>query len=172
MKFAGMLLAAVLILIPTFIACGERGDKPPSGTTDNGTGAIKAETVPQPGEEETAGTAKEQKDYTVGELIKDWPDDVPLLEPYSVTGYLPDSGGYKQVSILVDNSFEYVFNAYSKVLFEDHGWEPDEESKKGVPELFLSFNCRKDNRELSVMMKSEDDGEKTLVQFGITDLEK
>jgi len=65
-----------------------------------------------------------------------------------------------------------VYSYYADNLFGKGGWQPVDGSKAGVPDVFLSFKCRKDNRELDVMLKSEQEGEQTLIQLGLTDLTK
>lgn len=161
----------MLLSMAATIACSG-GPKLPSADGSEKTGTVEAQPAPKPGAEAETGAKGEPPDYSIEGLLEDWPDDVPLLEPYEITGYLPETGGYRQVSILVDGVFDYVYDTYAASLFEENGWEPDEESKSGLPGLFLSFKCEKDIRVLSVMMKSEDDGAKTLVQLGITDVTK
>ncbi len=155
------------------IACSPKGEKPATGIGPGSQAPVEAEPAPKPAEveaerEEGGGPV----DYSLEGVLGSWPEDVPLMEPYEVKGFLPDTGGYKQVSILVDGAFDTVYSYYAKALFDEYGWDADESSKNGLPGVFLSFTCRKGVRELNVMMKSEDDGAKTLVQLGITDLTK
>jgi hypothetical protein len=89
-----------------------------------------------------------------------------------VNGYLPEYNGFRQISIISNAGMDEVYNFYADNLFVKGGWEPVEGSKAGVPNIFMSFKCRKDVRELDVMLKSEQEGRETLVQLGLTDLTK
>ena len=92
------------------------------------------------------------------------------MEPYKVAGFLPEYEGFRQISIVLNSTMDEVYSYYADNLFNKNGWAPVESSKSGAPGIFLAFKCRKDNRELDVMLKSEQDGKQTLVQLGLTDL--
>jgi hypothetical protein len=169
-----ILLRTVVIIIgislPVSLACSGREKPSPTSTSENE--PIVAEPAPQPGPEEAPIISGEPDDYSLEGFVDNWPDDVPLMEPHTIESFLPEHGGYKQVTILVEASLSDAYDFYADNLFEKEGWEPVEDSKSGVPGLFLSYKCRKDNRELGVMMKSENEGKITLIQLGLTDLTK
>ena len=160
-----IIVAALIITLPLALACNKQEVPKPAEPA-------QATAVPQPitGKKAEPGTG--QSDYSVDELIKNWPKDVPLMEPYKIKGFLPEYEGFRQISILLNSTMNDVYSYYADNLFGKGGWQPVDGSKAGVPDVFLSFKCRKDNRELDVMLKSEQEGEQTLIQLGLTDLTK
>ena len=165
-----LIIVTLGIAFAVSTSCGKREAPAPAETKP--VEPIQATPVPQPSSGKTTETAEGQTDYSIEELIRNWPKDVPLMEPYRVNGYLPEYNGFRQISIISNAGMDEVYNFYADNLFVKGGWEPVEGSKAGVPNIFMSFKCRKDVRELDVMLKSEQEGRETLVQLGLTDLTK
>lgn len=166
------LALAVPVTLAVILSLACSSQEPPKPAETKPVEPAQAITVPQPNPEKTTETSEGQSDYSIEALIRNWPEDIPLMEPYKVTGYLPEYGGFRQITINLNAPMDDVYNYYADNLFIKNGWEPVESSKAGVPDIFLSFKCRKDVRELDVMLKSEQEGKETLVQLGLTDLTK
>ena len=163
--------AIILILVCLgMIACStniQQEDKPPPKRE-----LVKAKTIeeidnPVQSDDEINGF-----EYSAEAALEDWPDDVPLMEPYTIKWFPPEWKGFRQISIIVNTGWEAAYDFYSEQLFIVHGWEADADSKMGIPDLMISFKCFKDHRELNIMMKKEGEGEETLIQLKLTDLDK
>jgi hypothetical protein len=168
MNKSNSLRAQILALLLVFsfamsisLACAGKneGPQPPAGE-------IKpVEAQPVEGQEPPVeGTpAIPAPKHTAEEALEQWPDDVPLMEPYTVESYLGVGDEHKQLTITVPYSLGDVFEFYVGSL-ETNGWEPTGEPMGNLVQFF-SFRCTKDNRELSLMAKPESGEGESLIIF-------
>jgi hypothetical protein len=164
----------VIFAMPSSIAC--KRNPPPS--TENIPAAeqpaeeqpsrepVQATPAAKPGEED--GTASDEAaDETIDEFLKNWPDDVPLMDPHQILNFFPEYRGSRQITILVDASLADTFAFYSGELLTANGWKPVESSKSGVQGYFVAFKATKETREVDLLLKSEEKDTKTLVRIGL-----
>ncbi len=166
-----LLIALCVAFIATaFIGCGRDKNEPtPSDEQELQTAVneiIERRAGMEPSKEEAPVTPDEGAVEEGG--VKDWPEDVPLIEPYEVQNYGAGSRGFKQIGIESPHTLQEVFDFYNKQLFEVYEWELVGD-QAGNPGEFFSYKVRKGERQVHLMARVDSDGKRCLIMMKIYD---
>lgn len=142
------LLICFLCLLIFFIGCDKETDTRQENGQDT-SGPVRASTVE---EDESTGEINlpAPKDISGEDIARNWPDDIPLMEPYTIHDFMPGKT-FTQLVIVVPESAEDVVQYYVDNL-EASGWVTHGDMH-GAPPVMISWQCRKDDRELDIMIR-------------------
>ena len=142
------LLTCFLCLLIFFIGC----DKGTNTREENGQDTsepVRANTM-----EENKSTGEinlpAPREISEEDIARNWPDDIPLMEPYTIQNFMSGKT-FTQLVIVVPESAGDVVQYYVDNL-EASGWETHGDMQ-GAPPVMISWQCRKDDRELDIMIR-------------------
>ncbi len=152
------LLTCFLCLLIFFIGCDKGTDTREENEKDTGE-PVRANTIE---DDESTGEINlpAPKDISGEDIARNWPDDIPLMEPYTIHNFMSGEA-FTQLVIVVPESFEDVVQYYVDNL-EASGWETYGEMH-GAPPVLISWQCRKDDRELDIMIRYDGKQEASFV---------
>jgi hypothetical protein len=160
------LTLCVALIATAFIACG-RNKNEPTPSEEEGLQAAVNEIIERRAgiESSLEETPVTPEDGAGKEVVTDWPEDIPLIEPYEVQDYLAGSE-FRQIGVYSPHTLDEVFDFYNKELFDVHGWELLG-NKGGKPGVFFTYKVGKSNRVVQLMVRADSDGKRCLVQIKI-----
>ena len=100
------------------------------------------------------------KEISEEDIARNWPEDIPLMEPYTIQNFM-SSEAFTQLVIVVIVPIQDVVQYYVDNL-EAAEWEIYGDMQ-GAPPVMISWQCRKDDRELDVMIRYDSAKEASFV---------
>ena len=164
-----MLTACLAFIATACIACGRNKNEPTPSDEQELQTAVNEIIERRAGMESSReDIPAKPDDASDSEAIEDWPEDVPLIEPYKVQTYVAGAQGFKQISFESPHTLEEVFDFYNKQLFEVHGWALAG-NEMGQPDVFFKYKVGKDGREVELAVRADSDGKRCLIMMKVYD---
>lgn len=158
-------LICFVCLLALSFACNGSKDKP-APTEEETIEPVYATPVDeqQPAVEDPDSPALPQ--VNIEELLKTWPEDIPLMEPYEVSIYTSGTNS-KQLVIVVPFDLIDVDDFYIDGL-KAEGWE-EYEDEEPIPMVLLMTKSRKGDRNLDLKIRYDPGKEESVVIFTLTE---
>jgi hypothetical protein len=152
------LFTCFLYLLIFFIGC-DNGTDTRQGNEQGISEPVRENTME---EDESTGEINlpAPKEISEEDISRNWPEDIPLMEPYTIHNFM-SSEAFTQLVIVVPESAEVVVQYYVDNL-EASGWETHGDMH-GAPPVMISWQCRKDDRELDIMIRYDSRQEASFV---------
>jgi hypothetical protein len=163
-----LILSCIVCFAVLFSGCGQDKNEPTPSDNEDLQKAVD-EIVERRTQETPEGDEITRQNETSDDSSDiNWPEDVPLMEPYEVQTYMEGTRGFKQIGFETQHTLEETFDFYNEQLFDVHGWEllGDE---VGNPGEFVSYKVRKDERQVHLMIRADSDGLRCLVMMKMYD---
>lgn len=148
-------LICFVCLLALSFACNGSKDKP-APTEEETIEPVYATPVEEP----------EVGQVNIEELLKTWPEDIPLMEPYEVSIYTSGTNS-KQLVIVVPFDLIDVDDFYIDGL-KAEGWE-EYEDEEPIPMVLLMTKSRKGDRNLDLKIRYDPEKEESVVIFTLTE---
>ena len=142
-------------LLALSFACNANKDKP-APTEDGTTEPTHTSPVEEP----------EINLVNIEELLRTWPEDIPLMEPYEVSLYTTRMES-KQLVIIVPFDLIEVDDFYIDAL-DAEGWE-EYEGEEVIPTILLITMNRKGERNLDLKIRYDPEKEGSVIIFTLTE---
>ena len=154
----GFSFICFVCLLALSFACNANKDKP-APTEDETIEPVYATPVDEP---DTPALPRE----TIEASLETWPEDIPLMEPYTVQTFLPKKES-QQLVIVVPFNLTEAYEFYSDNL-AGNGWVQSE-GGQGIPGVLLITKCSKGNRELDLKIRYDAEEDGSVITFMLSE---